>query len=229
MNRNDFTLLTVTFNNDYLTLCMLNSFVKSNGYIPKTLIIDNGTMQFTRIKPSNEITIFDNTCQHITGQYGQCSKNHCSTIDYALKNLVTSKYVILVDNDILFKPNVKEYLDSFDMNKFDCAGEIGWDDAPPIRLFPYFCLINVEKFRNEKLNYFDNDRCIGPGSKEVGKRGPGTPCWYKDTGCSFLEDIQENWTIDKLKLDNFIVHLKCTGKSNYNYREFLMDNKELWS
>lgn len=229
MNIDDFTLLTVTFNNDDLTLCMLNSFIKSNGYIPKTLIIDNGTTQFTRIKSGNEIKVFDNTCQHITGQYGQCSKNHCSTIDYALKNLVTSKYAILVDNDILFKPNVKEYLDSFDMNKFDCAGEIGWDDAPPIRLFPYFCLINVEKFRNEKLNYFDNDRCIGPGSKEVGKRGPGTQCWYKDTGCSFLEDIQNSWKIQGIQLSNYTVHLKCTGKSNYNYRKFLTDNRELWS
>ena len=80
---------------------------------------------------------------------------------------------------------------------------------------------------NEKLNYFDNDRCIGPGSKEVGKRGPGTPCWYKDTGCSFLEDIQNSWKIQEIQLSNYIVHMKCTGQSNRDFRKFLNDNRDL--
>lgn len=228
MKISDVTLLTVSFNNNVLTTMMIKSFYKQVCEV-ETLIIDNGTFQPVSSAMKKVFNVVDNTNQKITGNYNQCSKNHCSSVDYALKKCIETKWCLLVDNDVLFKPEVKKFLEEFKDEEFDCCGEVGWDDAPPVRLFPYFCLINVEKFRNEKLNYFDNDRCIGPGSKEVGKRGPGTPCWYKDTGCSFLEDIQNSWKIQEIRLSDYIVHLKCTGKCNHNYSKFLTDNEELWS
>lgn len=226
MKINEITLLTVSFNNNVLTTMMIKSFYKQVCEV-ETLIIDNGTFQPVSSDMKELFNVVDNTNQKITGNYNQCSKNHCSAVDYALKNCVKTKWCLLVDNDVLFKSDVKKLLEELKDSEFDCCGEIGWDDAPPIRLFPYFCLINVEKFRNENLNYFDNDRCIGPGSKEVGKRGPGTPCWYKDTGCSFLEDIQNSWKIQEIKLSDYIVHLKCTGQNNRDFRKFLNDNKNL--
>lgn len=227
MNIKDLTVLTVSFNNSILTGIMLKSFDKQVGNLPEVIIIDNGNTVPVDEQLKSTFNVIDNFNQKITGNYRQCSKNHCSTIDYALKNLIKTKWCLLVDNDILFKPAVKSFLENLNENEFDCCGEIGWDDAPPERLYPYFCFINVEKFKNDSLNYFDNDRCIGTGSKEVGKRGPGTPCWYKDTGCSFLEDIQNKWKIKTIKLENFIVHLKCTGQGN-DFREFLYKNKNLY-
>ena len=193
----DITLLTVNFNQNKMTAFMLKSFIKNMGNNINYLIIDNSTI-IEKSLINSGLNVFNNLNNHITGNYHQCSKNHCSTIDYALKNLIKTKYVLLCDNDIFFKPSIISLLKNYKTN--DCIGEIGWDDAPPERLFPYFCIINVEKFRNEKLNYFDNKRCIGPGSKEIGHRGPGTVCWYKDTGCSFLEDIKNTWNIKLIKL-----------------------------
>lgn len=226
MKLNDITLLSVSYNNNLITGMMLKSLSKQIS-LENIIIVDNGDRIPVDEGLKSCFNVVDNFNQKITGNYRQCSKNHCSTIDYVLKNLIKTKWCLLVDNDILFKPAAKTLLENLNENEFDCCGEIGWDDAPPERLFPYFCLINVEKFKNDNLNYFDNDRCIGPGSKEVGKRGPGTPCWYKDTGCSFLEDIQNKWKIKTIKLENFIVHLKCTGQGN-NLREFLYKNKNLY-
>ncbi len=228
MNLKDITILTVSFNNNVLTGMMLKSFQKQVGELPEVIIIDNGNKIPVDDGLKSAFNVIDNFNQKITGDYKQCSKNHCSTIDYALKNIIKTKWCLLVDNDILFKPSLKSFLENLNENEFDCCGEIGWDDAPPERLYPYFCIINVEKFRNENLNYFDNDRCIGLGSKTIGKRGIDTLCWYKDTGCSFLEDIKTYWKIKQIKLNEIIVHLKMTGKWNKNYKTFLENNKELF-
>jgi len=229
MKLNDITVLSVTFNNNLLTGLMLKSLAKQLGKLPECIIIDNGTTLPADERLKDLVTLFDNKNQHVTGNYKQCSKNHCSTIDYALKNLVKTKWCLLVDNDVLFKPTVKKFLENLNENEFDCCGEIGWDDAPPERLFPYFCLINVEKFRNEKLNYFDNVRCIGPGSKEIGACGPNTKRWYKDTGCSFLEDIKNRWRIKLIKMSDVIIHKKSNGYGFTDEKTFLTVNKELYS
>lgn len=228
MRLKDITLLTVSFNNNIMTTAMLKSFLKQVGDLPEILVIDNGTHTLLSPEFKKTFNVFDNSRQHVTSDYHQCSKNHCSTIDYALKNLIKTKWVLLVDNDILFKPEVKTLLDNLNENDFDCVGEIGWDDAPPNRLFPYFCIINVEKFKNDRISYFDNERCIGPGSIEIGPRGPFTKCWYKDTGCSFYEDIRMLWRIEKIKLDKFIVHNKTTGQPKMTIAKFIEQNRKLF-
>lgn len=228
MNLKDITLLSVSFNNNLLTGLMLKSLNKQLGCLPNCLIIDNGTTEFIDNNLKSIVNVLDNRFQHITGNYRQCSKNHCSTIDYALKNLIKTKWCLLVDNDILFKPILKSFIENLNENEFDTCGEIGWDDAPPERLFPYFCLINVEKFKIDKLNYFDNYRCIGPGSKEIGECGPNTKRWYKDTGCSFLEDIKNKWKIKIIKMSDYIVHKKSNGYGFTDQNTFLTVNKELY-
>ena len=227
MNLGDLTLFTVTYNRTVLTKCMIKSFYKYFGQTSPILVIDNGTIPVD-VAFKSQVHVIDNTFQNITGEYHQCSKNHCSTIDYSLKHYINTKWCLLVDNDILFKPAAAEFIHNFDTTAYDCAGEVGWDDAPPNRLFPYFCLINVEKFNSDKLSYFDNDRCIGPGSREEGPRGPNTKCWYQDTGCSFYEDIQSRWKIQLISLQTLIVHMKCTGGGNTNYGKFLYDNQTLF-
>lgn len=175
----------------------------------EVIIVDNGTTQ-TITELSNVFTVIDNYEHKLIKDYKQISKNHCAAIDYALKYNVHTDWVLLVDNDILFLPALKTFLAEFNTDLYDCAGEIGWDDAQPNRLFPYFCLINVKQMKKHNISYFDNERCIGKHSKITGKYG-STQRWYKDTGCSFLEDIQANkWRIQKIQLSNYIVHLKGT-------------------
>lgn len=190
------------------------------------IIVDNGTTQSIN-ELNNVFTVIDNYKHKLLKDYNQISKNHCAAIDYAMKNCVHTDWVLLVDNDILFLPQLKQFLTKFDETAYDCAGEIGWDDAPPNRLFPYFCLINVKHMKKQNISYFDNERCIGKGSKITGKYG-STQRWYKDTGCSFLEDIRtHSWRIQKIHLSDYTVHLKGTlhGK---NFIQFLQTHHNLF-
>ena len=137
----DLTLLTVSFNNNIMTGLMLKSFFKQLQNDTEVVIVDNGTTLQVDENLKSIFNVVDNFQHKLLPDYHQCSKNHCAVIDYALKNIIKTKWVLLVDNDVFFKPEVKQFLENFNENEFDCVGEVGWDDAPPIRIFPYFCLI----------------------------------------------------------------------------------------
>lgn len=212
MNYQDITLLTVSFNNNILTGMMIKSLYKQlDDELYDIVIVDNGDKIPVDDNMKCVFTVVDNFNHKIIPDYKQISKNHCSAIDYALKNYIQTKWCLLVDNDILYKPSIKDLFAKLDEHEFDCCGEVGFDDAPPNRLFPYFCLLNVEKMNMENISYFDNNRCIGPGS-----RIHPPDLWYKDTGCSFLEDIKDTWRIKNINISDYALHLKAASVKNVN-------------
>ena len=194
MNLSNITLLTATFNRHDFTLNMLNSFVEtvSNEIMP-IVIIDNSTIfPFPNVK-NERISIIDNTNFKYTKNYNQPSKNHCSSINFALSQINTD-YVMLCDNDILFKPSVKQLLKIY--NDFDIIGEIGWDKVPPLRIYPYFCILNLNFIRKNKISYFDEKRCMINNGR-------------MDTGSSFYEDcMKTKFRLKKIKVSDYVIHLK---------------------
>lgn len=218
MNLNDITVLTATYNNNILTGMMLKSLYKQLDTDIKISIIDNGTKIFADNDMKELFDVIDNTNFKLTPNYNQPSRNHCSSIDYAFKNCIKTKYVLLVDNDILFKPSVKQLLENLP-DDFDCVGEVGWDSTPPNRLFPYFCIINLEKFKQDNLNYFDETRIIK--NSRI--------CNKYDTGYSFYEDIKTlNWNIIPIKFKDYIVHLKGAMNNNKNFYPWLQEHRDLY-
>jgi len=208
------TLLTVSYNNNLLTGMMIKSCFKQIGQEIPVCIIDTGNKQKCDESLKELFDVYD--CSNVKLR---SSSQHSYAIDYALKNCIKTKYVMLCDNDILFKPELKNllmFLDTFE--EIDAVGEIGWDNTPPNRLYPYFCIINVEKFNNENMNYYDSKRII-KDSRKLNKY---------DTGYSFYEDIKKNkWDIKKIKMNKFILHLKSGTLANKNYISWLSKNKNL--
>lgn len=222
----ELTLLTCSFNSNLLTTMMLKSFYKQVNKQIDIVIMDNSTKEFCTNDMKEVFNVIDNTNYKLTPNYNQVSKNHCASIDYALKNCIKTKYVLLCDCDILFKEKVKELLFS-DIND-DVIGQIGWDITPPNRLFPYFCIINVEKFKQEKLNYFDLKRCMllydRNGNLLPNEKGAIRGIY--DTGASFYEDIKNTWKIKNININEYIVHLKGACFRNKNINEWLNNNKQ---
>lgn len=241
------SLLTCNFNNSYVTMKMLESFMRLERKL-KIHILDNSTTN--RIDPwfSDYFNVVDNYNFKLVKNYEQKSRNHCASIDYALKNLIDTDYVLLVDNDILYKKSFLGILSYY--NKYDIIGEINYDYIIPDRLLPYCCIINLKKVKEEKINYFDKNRCCYKtvmyntkpdiqGFKYI------TGCnFLYDTGASFYEDIrrQPNWKIKKLNLNDYIVHYMAGSDEkerqinnkyngiNYlykNYNHFIEINKDL--
>jgi len=219
MELSDLTILTISFNNNLLTGMMLKSFHKQVGELPNVVIVDNGNKIPVDDSLKSCFNVIDNFKNKLSNQPLRSSSQHAWAIDYALKNCIKTKYCLLVDNDILFKPDVKDFLIYYCSDSFDTYGQIGWDCTPPNRLFPYFNLINVEKFNSEKLNYYDSKRII---------KNSRIKNMY-DTGYSFYEDIKKRgWKIKNIKLEKFIVHYKSSSLENKNVIPFLNKNKELF-
>lgn len=223
-------LLTCNFNNELLTKTMLMSFFKQSGLSTNDIdiyVMDNSDKNKI-VDLSKYFNIIDNFNYRLTPNLTQPSKNHCVAIDYAFKH-IDADYVILCDNDILFTPSLKTLLQNIKYD-FDVYGEIGYDVIKPARLFPYFCIINLKKFKQEKLNYFDNERCMklfDASGKELVNTRFGHHGLY-DTGYSFYEDIKNRWTICNIKINDYIVHLKGAALHNKNVTDWLDTYKYLF-
>lgn len=209
MNFNDITFLSATFNKHDFTLQMLKSLYSvTNGNMPKIVILDNSTEIYFPKIDNDFIYVLNNTNFKYTKNYNQPSMNHCASLDFALKQIKT-KYVLLCDNDIIFKENFIHFFSDF--KSYDIIGEIGYDRVPPKRLYPYLCLINNEFVNYNKINYFDEKRCMIKNAT-------------MDTGCSFYEDCAAKYAkIKNVRISNFIIHLKggtLRNKSIENFKNF---------
>lgn len=218
MKLNNLSILTVSFNNNLLTGMMLKSFQKQVGELPEVVIVDNGD----KIPVDNGLkscfNVIDNFQNKLLSKEANASRNHAKAIDYALKNCIKTKWVLLVDNDILFYPRLSNFIRTFNDAEWDTAGEIGYDYTPPDRIFPYLNLINVDKFNKERRNYYDEQRIILDWKKSN----------KMDTGYSFFEDIKNEWKIYQIKLSDFCIHLKSGSLWNKNIKQWLTENKELF-
>lgn len=198
------SLLTCTFNNNNLTTEMLKTFFKKANMKIPIFIMDNGTIEIFKNKNNFEnITIFDNSNYKWTKKYDCPSKTHAESINYALNNVITTDYVILCDNDIIFKKDINILCN--EISKYDVIGQISCDNkVPPERLLPYFCIINIRKMKEQQILY---NRYIGNGTF--------------DTGCSFLQDIQNNkWNIKNININEYVFHLKGTTLYNKEWKKF---------
>jgi len=203
---------------------MIKSFLKQVGGIPRDIvIIDNGTIIPVDDDAKRVFHVVDNFNHKLLPDEHQASRNHCASIEYALRHIIRSKWCLLVDNDVLFKPTLNEFIKQFDDDQYDACGEIGFDKSPPDRLFPYFCLINVMKFNQNNLTYFDRDRTIKYGL-------PGfTDKSYNvcDTGYSFYEDIKNIWSIKAIKIKTYCKHLKGGMLKHKDIYAWFDKNKDL--
>lgn len=227
----DITLITCNFNQPILTIYMIKSFYKMNpNFNGKIIIFDNSNKTEPIIVSNSLITTVDNTRSQILNfdnylnshQHIDClshngSFKHCMSINYIIKNLVNTKYCLLVDNDILFKTPITELYNK--LNQYNIIGYIerfrSW-----IRIVPFYNFIDAEYLNNNNIEYFDENRMYGIN---------GINLENYDTGTSFLEDLNKlNTPIYKINVDNYIEHLHSTFL-NKNIFDFLIKNTTLWN
>lgn len=208
----DISLLSATFNRHMPTVEMLESFLKHSKYLMKFYILDNSTHMPFDVESTDECIVLNNCNFRNTPNYNQPSKNHCSSLMWAFTQLDT-RYVLLCDNDVLFKPGINTWLERY--HQYDCIGEAGYDLVPPIRIFPYCCIIDLDFVRRHSILYFDESRCmIGNG--------------YKDTGSSFYDDLIANdGNMLNTKISNVCVHLKGATLHNKDMCKFYEKYKTL--
>lgn len=210
------SIITATVKHHELVDKLLTSLKKQVGQMPPAIVILNNGKTIHQPKSEFENTVIievDNRESRLAKPMeDQNSHRHCASLDYALKHLVKTKYAVLCDNDILFKPDVKSIFDA--TPDYDAMGHVCEDIRGHIRLEPYFCVLNIEKMKADGISYYDGRRC-----------------WPKlDTGGSFLADVQEKkWRIHETRTDKYIVHLSGAELYNRNTVKWFNENKSLWS
>lgn len=206
------TILTANFNVPIFTRNMIASMRKQLGFDIHVTILDNSTIVPWDNSIVDNVSVIDNTNFKLTPDYQQPSMNHGYSLDYALKH-INKEWVILSDCDMLYKPKIKQLL-AFMPNEFDICGEIGHDVMPKDRIFPYLCIINNKKLKENGINFFDEQTDLKKGF---------------DTGYSLMVNAKrKKLKIKKITISDYSHHLKGGVLRNKDYNEWFEKHKELF-
>ncbi len=207
----DLTLLTCNYNTNDLLLTMLKTFFCNIQQLIPIIIVDNSDREPISKLCKTLFTVIDNTNYQITGNYNQPSKNHSASIDYALKNLIETKYCLLCDTDIIFKGDIDKFIEY--RHDYNVIGTIQETGVPPERIVPFCCLIDIKKFKDDNINYYDPKRCIKNAVSGIITNG-----YEYDTGASFYEDIKDSWKIKNItNTSDYYEHIGHGSFSNFKY------------
>jgi len=170
--RPDLSLFVINWNNKPCLELLLKSYVHYhyNGEPLKLILGDNGS------NDSSLVFYFENEIP-----FYREPKNigHEQLVD-KLYPRITTKYVLLVDSDILFNENCLTYLNDLENDNFIAAGDliisdrINENQIKP-RIAPWFILFNIEECRKHGITYFRNKSD-----------------WSYDVGSQFYENLWQN-------------------------------------
>lgn len=181
----NFTLGTCSYNTPHITMTMLKSWKEVNGHISNKLyIVDNSNDEETaKLLTDNEIRY-----DRVVGG------THFSGVQRMLNNVQT-KYLLLVDTDVIFKKDLSEIVKFFIEGKFTIMGEACGDrGGQPLftRIHPWFCFIDVENVRAKNISFVNMPKIKATGSEQYYGSVPLVSSIRNkkyDVGATFLEDI----------------------------------------
>ena len=201
-----FTLGTCSFNTPEVTYNMVRSFYRSHRKEDHPLVItENSTNDETsKLLDSKGIEYFRNK-----------GMRHSKGVDVLLKNC-TTKYMLLVDTDVIFLGRVSNLFNRFkESGAAICGVRRGNSSGLNLkdRILPWFCFIDVEAVNAKGIRFDDSlsrpdDVCLSrPGFDAYSK--PKNIKLY-DVGAAFYEDIRnaghDAYLIEEEEQDNYIIH-----------------------
>lgn len=130
IDKNKISLLTVDCDRSYITYHMLLSLFKLGYRFPIYIIINKDNKWLNLLydlqKQYNNINLIDNTNNKII-KINQDVKNYASVqhslcLQYGIDNLIKTDYVLICDNDIIFKKSFSKLIDI--IKKYDIIAEL---------------------------------------------------------------------------------------------------------
>lgn len=183
----DITLVTCNYNTPDLLETMLKSWVFHNKNVSdKLLVMEHSTLEDT-VPFLNE-----NNIKYIKNQ----GAVHYRGVEAAL-HLVNTKYMLLLDTDIVFHKSIEDTLKMYIDRQLNAAGWVegnrhGHILAP--RIHPWFCFIDIEFVRANSIRFVDMKKVRDSESTGFYQNSPisGFNGSVKyDVGSTFLMDLME--------------------------------------
>lgn len=164
LNCEDLTIIFIDYNSSNYTKQLIKSLklFGVNFNVCKTICFDNSTNIDTSLKSyckafnveyiSNKDNVFDIYFPNIGPFYS--SIRHSNTMDFIIRNIVRTKYVLFLDNDIIVTYPIKNTFEDFkNLNCLSCGFKLfnpriyhPFNNMCRFRLCPYYFFINVDKF-----------------------------------------------------------------------------------
>ena len=226
---NDLAIITVNFNTPEYIFALNKSLRKYNPWYKEKLIVYDNSIK--KVLPDVITDVLD--VRYVEDKIYECldklppskypaagkynSARHTLTIDKILKEC-KADYCLLVDSDIIFKNNFQKLFEDFTKNDYFLMGYKRTTYKKHC-IAPWCCFINLKKFREYSLNFFDFNRIIYVNDN-----------LDYDTGSSLYEDaIKNNLKIKELPDNSFYIHFKGGSVFKENGLNWLKQNYKLWN
>jgi hypothetical protein len=120
--------------------------------------------------------------------------SHGNAVNAAF-DLVKTRYMLLVDSDVLFLKDIKQPYEKFKEGGFVLMGEVVGDRGGKSlypRVNPWFCFIDLEQLKEHNINFYDHHRTKEMKSERI-----------YDIGSTMFEDvINAELTVANAKMEN---------------------------
>ena len=173
----DLTIVTCNHDTSNLIVNLKHSIEKVCENIPKILVIDTG---------NNRMMNMSNI--HLK------NTPHGVAVNESFE-LVKTKYMLLVDSDVLFLKDIKVPFEKFKESGAALMGEVVGDRGGKSlypRVNPWFCFIDLEQLKKHNILFYDKDRT--QKSKKTSR--------IYDIGSTMFEDVlNSELTIADVKME----------------------------
>lgn len=208
MGMKDLTLLVCNYNTPDLVVNLLKSVKETFDELPKVVVMNTSTGAPTTLLDENEIPY-----------YNFKGGIHGEAVNLGLKKVET-RYVLLVDSDVIFKKDIKKYFEVFKERGFALMGNVVGDCAGKKlypRVEPWFCFIDNQLLKNYKIPFFDRVRHM--------KRHTGEVSRIYDIGSTMFEDIGKlNKQVANVNIeDKYFVHYGGMSWRGQKYNPYDVD------
>lgn len=173
----DLTIVTCNCDTSDLIINLKRSIEKHCSVLPKILVIDTGELSMMGIQNIKML-----------------NTSHGNAVNAAF-DLVKTRYMLLVDSDVLFLKDIKQPYEKFKEGGFVLMGEVVGDRGGKSlypRVNPWFCFIDLEQLKEHNINFYDHHRTKEMKSERI-----------YDIGSTMFEDvINAELTVADARMEN---------------------------
>jgi hypothetical protein len=193
----ELTIATCSYNTPAVTEVMIKSFMEFHPNL-WFLISENSTNEETLNK-------IDDLSPRLAILRSPGSR-HAPSVDKLIQECKT-KYMLLVDTDIMLNKNIAELFKAFKTSGAALGGLQYGDRGDYLlhpRVHPWFCIIDTEKVRELGVKFYDPERLSEPNDHDISK----DRLW--DVGSSFYYDlaVTHKQLVMNISIDDYMTHFE---------------------
>ena len=204
----DLTLITCNYNTHKQIVRLLQSVKQTSSQLPKVIVMNTST------EPESDKILSDYNIPYYNFRGG----SHGESVNLAFKKVKT-RYVLLVDSDVIFLKDFLPVFEKFKSSNLALMGKVVGSVAGKNlyeRVEPWYCFIDFEKLKNNKIDFFDRERV---------KKSKEDNIKVYDVGSTMFEDIQKlNMLIGDVDLEN--KYFKHYGGMSWHCQKYNSDDKD---